>query len=41
MAKVKKLGGMVCVPKTAVPTMGYFAICRDTEGNEFDVGADD
>jgi predicted enzyme related to lactoylglutathione lyase len=35
MAKVKKLGGEVCVPKTAVPEMGYFSICRDTEGNEF------
>ena len=32
MAKVVKLGGTVCVPKTAVPGMGYFAICRDTEG---------
>ena len=35
MAKVKKLGGEVCMPKTAVPQMGYFAICRDTENNEF------
>jgi predicted enzyme related to lactoylglutathione lyase len=35
MAKVKKLGGTVCKEKTAVPHMGYFAICRDTEGNEF------
>ena len=35
MAKVKKLGGIVCKEKTAVPQMGYFAICRDTEGNEF------
>ena|SRR5271157_1775992 len=35
MAKVKKLGGTVCKGKTAVPQMGYFAICRDTENNEF------
>jgi uncharacterized protein len=35
MAKVEKLGGIVCMRKTAVPQMGYFAICRDTEGNEF------
>ncbi|MGD0813429.1 MAG: VOC family protein [Verrucomicrobiota bacterium] len=35
MAKVKKLGGTVCKEKTAVPQMGYFAICRDTENNEF------
>ena len=34
-AKVEKLGGTICKPKTAVPQMGYFAICRDTEGNEF------
>jgi predicted enzyme related to lactoylglutathione lyase len=35
MAKVEKLGGTVCKGKTAVPQMGYFAICRDTENNEF------
>jgi hypothetical protein len=32
---VEKLGGKVCVPKSAVPQMGYFAICQDTEGNTF------
>ena len=35
MAKVEKLGGTICKGKTAVPQMGYFAICRDTENNEF------
>ena len=35
MAKVEKLGGKVMKPKTAVPHMGYFAICRDSENNEF------
>ena len=35
MAKVEKLGGKVCIPKMAVPTMGYFAVCQDTEGNTF------
>jgi predicted enzyme related to lactoylglutathione lyase len=35
MAKVKKLGGEICRPKTAVPGMGYFAICQDTEKNTF------
>jgi len=35
MAKVKKLGGTVCKPKTGVPGMGYFAICLDTEENMF------
>lgn len=35
VAKVEKLGGAVCKPKTAVPGMGHFAICQDTEGNVF------
>jgi predicted enzyme related to lactoylglutathione lyase len=35
MAKVAKLGGTVCKPKTAVPGMGYFAICTDPENNTF------
>lgn len=35
MAKVKQLGGKICKPKTAVPQMGYFAICQDTEKNTF------
>ena len=35
MARVEKLGGTICKPKTAVPHMGYFAICEDTEGNSF------
>ncbi len=35
MAKVEKLGGSICKPKTAVPGMGYFAICQDTENNSF------
>jgi len=35
MDKVKKLGGSICKPKTAVPHMGYFAICEDTEQNTF------
>ena len=34
-AKVEKLGGKICKPKTAVPQMGYFAICQDTENNTF------
>jgi hypothetical protein len=35
MTKVKKLGGDVCKPRTAVPGMGYFAVCQDTENNTF------
>lgn len=37
MAKVEKLGGSICKPKTAVPGMGYFALCQDTENNTFAV----
>jgi len=37
VAKVQKLGGTVCMPKTPVPGMGFFAICQDTEGNTFGV----
>ena len=30
-SKVEKLGGKVLAPKHAVPGMGYFALCLDTE----------
>ena len=33
--KVKKLGGQMVFPKTAVPGMGYFAVCLDQENNGF------
>src|SRR5580704_2857874 len=33
LEKVRKLGGKICVEKTAIPQMGYFAVCFDTEGN--------
>jgi predicted enzyme related to lactoylglutathione lyase len=36
-SKVQQLGGKVHVPKTAVPGMGYFAICLDTENNAFGI----
>ena len=32
--RVEQLGGTICKGKTAVPQMGYFVICQDTEGNE-------
>jgi uncharacterized protein len=35
MAKVEQLGGTICKSKTAIPQMGYFAICQDTENNMF------
>ena len=34
-AKVEKLGGKICMEKTAVPEMGYFVVCKDTENNMF------
>jgi predicted enzyme related to lactoylglutathione lyase len=35
IAKVKKLGGNIITPRTAVPGWGYLAICVDTENNTF------
>jgi predicted enzyme related to lactoylglutathione lyase len=34
-AKIEKLGGKVCVPRTEIPQMGFFAVCQDTENNTF------
>jgi uncharacterized protein len=36
-AKVEKLGGKIIIPKKAVPGMGYFIICMDTENNAFGI----
>lgn len=33
--KVKASGGDVVMPKTTVPSVGYLAYCKDTEGNVF------
>lgn len=35
--KVEKLGGKICMGKTPVPGMGYFAVCTDPENNMFAV----
>ena len=35
--KIKENGGEILVPKTAVPKMGYFAHCKDTENNVFGI----
>lgn len=40
-AKIEKLGGNICMPKTAVPQMGYFAVFQDTEGNMFGIWESD
>ena len=40
-SKVKELGGKVVAPKHAVPGMGYFALCIDTENNNFAIWESD
>jgi hypothetical protein len=40
-AQVEKLGGKVRARKTAVPQMGYYAICQDTENNTFAIWESD
>ena len=37
IAAVTKAGGKLIMPKTPIPTVGYFAYCQDTEGNLFGV----
>lgn len=37
IAKVKELGGQIIEPKTAIPTVGYIAGCKDTEDNIFGI----
>jgi hypothetical protein len=37
VAKVTEHGGEVLVPKMTIPTVGYMAYFRDTEGNIFSV----
>jgi uncharacterized protein len=36
-AKVGKAGGKLLNPKMAIPGVGYFALCQDTEGNTFGI----
>jgi predicted enzyme related to lactoylglutathione lyase len=31
------MGGQVISPKTPIPGVGYFAQCKDTEGNIFGI----
>jgi predicted enzyme related to lactoylglutathione lyase len=37
IAAVLNAGGKNIMPKTPIPTVGYFAYCEDTEGNVFGV----
>jgi len=36
-AKIEEHGGHVVVPKMTIPTVGYIAYCKDTEGNIFGI----
>ena len=40
-AAVKSAGGKQLSPKNAIPGVGYFAYCEDTEGNVFGVMQND
>ncbi len=41
MDSVKKNGGTVLTKKMTVPGVGYFAYCKDTEGNTFGIMEED
>jgi predicted enzyme related to lactoylglutathione lyase len=41
LAKIEKSGGKAVVPKTAIPGIGWFAYCQDTEGNVFGIMQED
>ena len=38
---IQDKGGKVVMPKTAIPGMGWFATCQDTEGNTFGIIEED
>lgn len=40
-AKITENGGKVVTPKMAIPGVGYFAYCQDTEGNLFGIIQED
>jgi hypothetical protein len=39
--RIEAAGGMITVPKMAVPGWGYLALCQDTEGNAFGLWEED
>jgi predicted enzyme related to lactoylglutathione lyase len=41
VAKITANGGKVVAPKVAIPGVGYFAHCQDTEGNTFGIIQED
>ena len=41
LTQVQKAGGKVLQGKTPIPSMGWFATCQDTEGNQFGLYTND
>jgi len=41
LKKIIQAGGKVVQPKTAIPGIGYYANCHDTEGNIFGIMQED
>jgi predicted enzyme related to lactoylglutathione lyase len=41
ISKVAASGGTVTTPKMAIPGIGWFAYCLDTEGNQFGIMEND
>lgn len=41
LVRVEGLGGAVLLPRTTIPSIGYLAVCRDTEGNAFGLFEED
>jgi predicted enzyme related to lactoylglutathione lyase len=39
--KITAAGGRILAPKMAIPGMGWFALCMDTEGNKFGIMEED
>jgi hypothetical protein len=39
--KIVDAGGKVLTPRTAIPGVGYFSYCVDTEGNVFGIMEND
>lgn len=35
--KIQAMGGQIVSPKMPIPSVGYFAQCKDTEGNVFGI----
>lgn len=41
LEKITAAGGKIVAPKMPIPGVGYFALCQDTEGNNFGLMEED